>query len=97
VNPEDPPALLKLSLEVFEVMGLKVDQAHWTFLSEVSAKVDKPVQSKDAAERDKFRQAVVTCITPGEAMAPGHTWPPIIRLREADCYQQCELHLKSTV
>jgi uncharacterized coiled-coil protein SlyX len=25
VNPEDPPALLKLSLDVLEVMGLKID------------------------------------------------------------------------
>jgi flagellar motor protein MotB len=86
VNPEDPPALLKLSLDVLEVMGLKIDQAYWTFLSEVSAMVDKAVRSKDATEREAFRQGVVTFIRTGGGIAPGHTWPPIIRLREADGY-----------
>jgi hypothetical protein len=86
VDPEDPPALLKLALDVFELMGLKVDQAYWTFLSEVSAMVDKAVRSKEPTQREAFRQAIVTFITSGGGMAPGHTWPPIIRLREADGY-----------
>lgn len=86
VDPDDPPALLKLSLEMFEMVGLKVDQAHWTFLSDLMSQIDKAIKSMDAAERDEFRQAVVTFITSGAGAAPGHTWPPIIRLSEADGY-----------
>jgi hypothetical protein len=48
--------------------------------------VDKAVRSKDATEREAFRQGVVTFIRTGGGIAPGHTWPPIIRLREADGY-----------
>jgi flagellar motor protein MotB len=83
-DPNDPPALLKLVVEMFEDMGLKVERQHWEFLSEVSAEAAKAENSMPAAERHRFRTAVVACVKSSGTTVAGHKWPPMIRLSEAD-------------
>lgn len=84
VNPNDPPAVLKIALEAFEVIGLKVDQVYWKYLSEVIAKFDSAEKSVPVAERDQFHQALVAFLNAGRGPSSAHMWPPIIRLSDAD-------------
>jgi flagellar motor protein MotB len=84
VDPNEPPALLKLAVEMFEEVGVKVDRKQWGHLSEVTSALVKAEKPMTAAERDRFRDAIVAYVQSGGGVVPGHTWPPIIRLSEAD-------------
>jgi len=84
IDPNDPPALLTLALEMFEALGLKVDKANWKFLTELSAKVSNAEKSMTAAERERFRAGLLTFDMSGGGKTSGHQWPPIIRISDTD-------------
>ena len=73
----------RLALDVFDALGLNVDQGHWKSVLEISSKLAKTESSMTADGRDRFRRALLIFITSGGG-APGHKWPPIIRLSDAD-------------
>jgi hypothetical protein len=84
IDPNDPPALLKLAAEMFEEAGVKVDRKQWEHLSDVASALVKGEKSMTEAERERFHNAVLIYLQSGGGAAPGHKWPPIIGLSEAD-------------
>lgn len=81
IDPNESPAILKLGKDVLEVLGQKVDATKIQILSELSSTLDK----SSKADREKVAAAIKVCIASG-GQTPGHQWPPIIRLSDADGY-----------
>jgi flagellar motor protein MotB len=86
LNPNDPPALLKFVPDAFQIVGVKVDRTRWKEFSELVENVYQKAKSMTAIERQRFRQSLDTFLASSEGTAPPHSWPPIIRLSEADGY-----------
>jgi outer membrane protein OmpA-like peptidoglycan-associated protein len=81
IDPNDSPAILKLGKDTLEAIGRSVDVQKIQILSELGSSLDK----SSKADREKFSASMKVFISSG-GQTPGHQWPPIIRLSDADGY-----------
>jgi len=81
VDPNDSPAILKVGKEVLEALGKTVDTQKMQILSELGSGLDK----SSKADREKILASIKTVFANG-GQIPGHQWPPIISLSDANGY-----------
>lgn len=87
VDPNDPPALMKLAPETFDLVEIKIDKNRWSQISELVDKIHKRQVSLTDLERERFQQALAKVLEAGEGNSEPHEWPPIIKLSDADDYK----------